>query len=125
MKLIVVFGNPGEKYTNTRQSIGFKVVEILGNNENIEVKIRKKKSIIGREKINKSEVVLLKPQTFINLIGESVLYIASFLRINVKDIICVLADPSLPVGELSDAERSAVIRLRQDVCRPSFLGQWQ
>lgn len=100
MKLIVGFGNPGEKFFNNRQNIGFKVVDILGNNENIEVKIKKKKSVIGRGKIRDTEVVLLKPQTFVNLIGESVLYIASFLRINVRDIICVVEDTDLPIGEL-------------------------
>jgi len=100
LKLIVGFGNPGERYNNNRQNIGFKVVDILGNNANIEVKVKKKKSVIGRGKIDKTEVVLLKPQTFVNIIGESVLYIASFLRINVKDIVCVLEDTSLEIGEL-------------------------
>ena len=100
MKLIVGFGNPGDKFINNRQNIGFKVVDIIGNNENIEVKIKKKKSLIGRGEIVGSEVVLLKPQTFVNLIGESVLYIASFLRINVRDIVCILEDSQLPVGEL-------------------------
>lgn len=100
MKLIVGFGNPGERFANNRQNIGFKVIDILGNNENIEVKVKKKKSIIGRGKISGSDVVLLKPQTFVNLIGESVLYIASFLRINVKDIICIVEDSSLQLGEM-------------------------
>jgi peptidyl-tRNA hydrolase, PTH1 family len=100
LKLIVGFGNPGDKFFNNRQNIGFKVIDILGNNENIEVKIKKKKSLIGRGKIRDVDVVLLKPQTFVNLIGESVLYIASFLRINVSDIICILEDCTLPVGEL-------------------------
>ena len=100
MKLIVGFGNPGEKFINNRQNIGFKVIDIIANNENIEVKIKKKKSMIGRGRINATDVVLLKPQTFVTLIGESVLYIASFLRINVRDIICVLEDPSLPIGDL-------------------------
>jgi PTH1 family peptidyl-tRNA hydrolase len=100
LKLIVGFGNPGEKFANNRQNIGFKVIDIIGNNENIEVKIKKKKSIIGRGKILGTEVVLLKPQTFVNLIGESVLYIASFLRINVRDIICIIEDTSLDVGEM-------------------------
>jgi len=100
LKLIVGFGNPGDKFFNNRQNIGFKVIDILGNNENIEVKIKKKKSVIGRGKIRDNDVVLLKPQTFVNLIGESVLYIASFLRINVKDIICILEDCTLPLGEL-------------------------
>lgn len=100
MKLIVGFGNPGERFANNRQNIGFKVIDILANNENIEVRIKKKKSVIGRGKIYRNDVVLLKPQTFINLIGESVLYIASFLRINVKDIICIVEDPSLNLGDL-------------------------
>jgi PTH1 family peptidyl-tRNA hydrolase len=100
LKLIVGFGNPGERFANNRQNIGFKVIDILANNENIDVRIKKKKSVIGRGKIAKNDVVLLKPQTFVNLIGESVLYIASFLRINVKDIICIVEDSSLELGEL-------------------------
>ena len=94
------FGNPGEKYANNRQNIGFKVIDILGNNENIDVRIKKKKSLIGRGKIMGQDVVLLKPQTFVGLIGESVLYIASFLRINVKDIICIVEDSNLNLGEM-------------------------
>lgn len=100
MKLIVGFGNPGERYANNRQNIGFKVIDIIGNNENIDVRIKKKKSIIGRGEILDTDVVLLKPQTFVNLIGESVLYIASFLRIGVKDIICIVEDSSLELGEM-------------------------
>lgn len=100
MKLIVGFGNPGEKFANNRQNIGFKVIDIIGNNENIDVRIKKKKSVIGRGKIQTTDVVLLKPQTFVNLIGESVLYIASFLRINVRDIICIVEDSSLKLGDV-------------------------
>jgi peptidyl-tRNA hydrolase, PTH1 family len=100
LKLIVGFGNPGDKHVNNRQNIGFKVIDIVANNANIEVKVKKKKSLIGRGVINEEEVVLLKPQTFVNLIGESVLYIASFLRINIKEIICVYEDSTLPMGEL-------------------------
>ena len=100
MKLIVGFGNPGQKFANNRQNIGFKVIDIIGNNENIDVRIKKKKSVIGRGKILGTDVVLLKPQTFVNLIGESVLYIASFLRINVRDIICIVEDSSLKLGDM-------------------------
>ncbi|MBN2159565.1 MAG: aminoacyl-tRNA hydrolase [Spirochaetes bacterium] len=100
MKLIVGFGNPGEKFANNRQNIGFKVIDIIGNNENIDVRIKKKKSVIGRGKVQGTDVVLLKPQTFVNLIGESVLYIASFLRINVRDIICIVEDSSLKLGDI-------------------------
>jgi PTH1 family peptidyl-tRNA hydrolase len=100
LKLIVGFGNPGDKHVNNRQNIGFKVIDIIANNANIEVKIKKKKSLIGRGKIDGEEVVLLKPQTFVNLIGESVLYIASFLRISIREIICVYEDSTLPMGDL-------------------------
>ncbi len=100
LKLIVGFGNPGEKFANNRQNIGFKVIDIIGNNENIDVRIKKKKSVIGRGKILGTDVVLLKPQTFVNLIGESVLYIASFLRINVRDILCIVEDSSLKLGDM-------------------------
>lgn len=100
MKLIVGFGNPGDRYANNRQNIGFKVIDIIANDENIDVRIKKKKSLIGRGKFDGQDVVLLKPQTFVNLIGESVLYIASFLRVNVKDVICIVEDPSLELGEI-------------------------
>ena len=62
--------------------------------------IKKKKSLIGRGKIMGQDVVLLKPQTFVNLIGESVLYIASFLRINVRDIVCIVEDSTLILVEM-------------------------
>ena len=100
MKLIVGFGNPGDKHVNNRQNIGFKVVDIIANNANIDIRVKKKKSLIGRGKIGDCDVVLLKPQTFVNLIGESVLYVASFLRIKIRDVICIFEDTSLPLGKV-------------------------
>lgn len=101
MKLIVGLGNPGEKYSNSRQNLGFKVIDIIANNNNIEIKTKKKKSIIGRGAIAGEEVVLLKPQTFINISGEAVLYIASFLRIQISDIICICYDMTLEFGKVN------------------------
>lgn len=101
MKLFVGLGNPGEKYANSRQNLGFKVIEIIANNNNIEIKTKKKKSIIGRGNIAGEDVVLLKPQTFINISGEAVLYIASFLRIQVSDIICICDDITLDFGKVN------------------------
>ncbi len=126
MKLIVGFGNPGDKHVNNRQNIGFKVIEILANNANIDVRVKKKKSIIGRGRIHNEDVVLLKPQTFVNLIGESVLYIASFLRINVKDIICIFEDSTLPLGELrvdyrmSEIAHEGVVSMTRDLKSDKF-----
>ncbi|HRX15909.1 MAG: aminoacyl-tRNA hydrolase [Spirochaetes bacterium] len=126
MKLIVGFGNPGDKHVNNRQNIGFKVIEILANNANIDVRVKKKKSIIGRGKIDNQDVVLLKPQTFVNLIGESVLYIASFLRINVKDVICIFEDSTLDLGDLrvdyvlSDIHHEGVISMEKGLKSDRF-----
>jgi len=126
LKLIVGFGNPGDKHVNNRQNIGFKVIEILANNANIDVRVKKKKSIIGRGKIDNQDVVLLKPQTFVNLIGESVLYIASFLRINVKDVICIFEDSTLDLGDLrvdyvlSDIHHEGVISMEKGLKSDRF-----
>ena len=110
MKLIVGFGNPGDRYVNNRQNIGFKVIDILANNAGIEIKVKKKKSLIGKGKIGGVDVHLLKPQTFVNLIGESVLYVASFLRISLRDIVCVFEDTSLPLGHFRiDYEKSDIV----------------
>ena len=62
LKLIVGFGNPGERFANNRQNIGFKVIDILANNENIEVRIKKKKSVIGRAEYTSMTLFCLSPR---------------------------------------------------------------
>ncbi|TGL56329.1 aminoacyl-tRNA hydrolase [Leptospira ognonensis] len=100
MKLIVGLGNPGDKYNNNRSNIGFKILDVIANNIGIEIKTKKKKSLIGRGEFEGDEVVLLKPQTFSDLSGESVLYIASFLKIQVKDIVLIHEDLQLELGQI-------------------------
>lgn len=100
MKLIVGLGNPGDKYNNNRANIGFKILDVIANNINLEIKTKKKKSMIGRGDFEGDEVVLLKPQTFSDLSGESVLYIASFLKIKVQDIVVIHEDTVLSLGQI-------------------------
>ena len=100
MKLIIGLGNPGERYVNHRSNIGFKILDVIANNNNIEIKTKKKKSLIGRGDFEGEEIVLLKPQTFSELSGEAALYIASFLRIKPHDIIIIMDDVTLPLGRL-------------------------
>jgi PTH1 family peptidyl-tRNA hydrolase len=100
MKLIIGLGNPGEKYVNQRANIGFKILDVIANNNSIEIRTKKKKSLIGKGQFDGEEVVLLKPQTFSELSGEAALYIASFLRIKPDDIIVILDDLDLPLGRL-------------------------
>lgn len=95
MRLVIGLGNPGDRYMNNRRNIGFKIVDVLANNMNIQIKTKKKKSLLGSGDFEGHPIVLLKPQTFMDLSGEAVLYIASFLRVPVSNIIVIHDDYSL------------------------------
>lgn len=100
MKLVVGLGNPGDAYERTRHNLGFMVLDRLAARYEIAVDTKKKKSLIGRFRIGKERVMLLKPQTFVNLSGEAVLYMASFLRIMPENIVVVCDDTNLPLGQI-------------------------
>ncbi|MGC8764490.1 MAG: aminoacyl-tRNA hydrolase [Brevinematia bacterium] len=100
MKLVVGLGNPGETYEGTRHNLGFMVLDRLAARYGTAVDIKKKKSMVGRIKIDKERVILLKPQTFVNLSGEAVLYMASFLRVMPENIVVVCDDVNLPPGKI-------------------------
>jgi PTH1 family peptidyl-tRNA hydrolase len=110
MKLIIGLGNPGDRYMNNRRNIGFKIVDVLANNTNIQIKTKKKKSLLGTGEFERHEIVLLKPQTFMDLSGEAVLYIASFLRIPIDRIIVIHDDYSLPYGDVQVARGPSNIK---------------
>jgi PTH1 family peptidyl-tRNA hydrolase len=127
MKLIIGLGNPGEKYANYRSNIGFKILDVVANNNDIDIRTKKKKSLIGRGYFEGEEVVLLKPQTFSELSGEAALYIASFLRIKASDIIVIMDDYTLPLGKLvvekggEDYEHPAIKNLSTALKSPDFI----
>lgn len=100
MKLVVGLGNPGETYEGTRHNLGFMVLDRLAARHGTAVDVKKKKSMVGRIKLGKERVMLLKPQTFVNLSGEAVLYMASFLRVMPENIIVVCDDINLPLGKI-------------------------
>ncbi len=103
MKLVIGLGNPGDRYMNNRRNIGFKIVDVIANNTSIQIKTKKKKSLLGQGDFEGHKIVLLKPQTFMNLSGEAVLYIASFLRVRVENIIIVYDDYNILYGEVQVA----------------------
>lgn len=100
LKLVIGLGNPGDRYMNNRKNIGFKVVDVLANNTGIQIKTKKKKSLLGQGDFEGHDIVLLKPQTFMDLSGEAVLYIASFLRVQVPNIIVIHDDITLEYGDV-------------------------
>lgn len=98
MKLVVGLGNPGKQYEKNRHNVGFMAIDVFANKHDIELSVKKKKALFGKGRFNGEEVILLKPQTFMNLSGEAVLYLASFLKIKSEDIIVVADDSDLPLG---------------------------
>ena len=100
MKLIIGLGNPGKEYENTRHNTGFMVLDRLSEKLNIEISQNKFKGLYGKGKYKGEDVLLLKPQTYMNLSGESVRQVMDFFKINQEDILVVYDDLDMPVGKL-------------------------
>ena len=100
MKLIAGLGNPGDRYSSTRHNIGFMVIDALGSRHGIRVNNNKKKSLTGSGIIAEKKVIMAKPQTFMNLTGEALGPLFSFLDIEVTDVIVVHDDLDLDFGRI-------------------------
>lgn len=101
MKLIVGLGNPGTKYEKTRHNIGFEVIKNIADNYGVTSFKKKFQGEIAEIKINNEKVILLMPQTFMNLSGNSVNEIISFYKIDVEnDVIVIYDDMDLPLGKI-------------------------
>lgn len=100
MFLIVGLGNPGKEYEDTRHNIGFKVIDNIAKEYNIEVNRQKFKGVYGEGFINGKKVMLLKPTTYMNLSGESIREVADFYNLENDEIIIIYDDISLEVGKL-------------------------
>ena len=100
MFLIVGLGNPGSQYEDTRHNIGFKVVDNIAKEYNIEVNRQKFKGICGEGFINGEKVILLKPTTYMNLSGESIREVVDFYKLSNEDVLVIYDDISLDVGRL-------------------------
>ena len=100
MKLIVGLGNPGMQYAATRHNIGFEVIDSLSEVYNIPVNKSKYKALIGEGRIGDERVILMKPQTFMNLSGEAVRACMDFQKLSNEDVIIIYDDISLDVGQI-------------------------
>lgn len=90
MYLIVGLGNPEDEYSNTRHNMGFWTINEIAKHNNIEVNKSKFKGLLGTGIIQGKKVILLKPQTYMNLSGESIKEVINFYQI--KDEIIVIYD---------------------------------
>ena len=100
MYITAGLGNPTREYEKTRHNVGFDTIDVLADRLNTSVDEKKFKGLYGRGIIAGEKVILLKPQTFMNLSGESVREAADFYKVDPEHIIVIYDDISLDVGQL-------------------------
>lgn len=98
MYLIVGLGNPEEEYSNTRHNMGFNTINKLAKQYNIEINKSKFKSLYGNGIIEKEKVILLKPQTYMNLSGTAIKEVMDFYKINKEELIIIYDDIDIEPG---------------------------
>jgi len=103
IKMIVGLGNPGPRYAQNRHNVGFQIVDELAAQHGLSFDKRQFKALIASGRIDGQRVLLVKPQTYMNLSGEAVQPLVSYYKIELEDLMVVFDDMDLPVG---------VIRLR-------------
>ncbi len=98
--IIAGLGNPGNKYNNTRHNVGFDAIDLMAHLNNISVTKVKFKALIGEGNIEGCRVILVKPQTYMNLSGESIREIIEWYKIPMKNIIIMFDDIDLELGKI-------------------------
>ena len=107
MKVIIGLGNPGKKYEDTRHNVGFMTIDTISKQWDIPVSQQKFRALIGEGRIDMQKVLLVKPQTYMNLSGESVNEILKFYKLSHEDILVIYDDLDLPVGKLRLREKGS------------------
>lgn len=100
MFVIAGLGNPGKKYDGTRHNIGFFAIDLLAEQLGITLKKIKHKALIGEGRMGSERVLLVKPQTYMNLSGESLLDIMSFYKLSPDQLVVLYDDIDLEQGDI-------------------------
>jgi PTH1 family peptidyl-tRNA hydrolase len=103
IKMIVGLGNPGSRYARNRHNVGFQIVDALAEKYHLRFDKGQFKALVASGRIDCQRVLLVKPQTYMNLSGDAVQPLARYYKIELEDLMVVFDDMDLPVG---------VIRLR-------------
>jgi peptidyl-tRNA hydrolase, PTH1 family len=98
--VIAGLGNPGTKYENTRHNVGFDTINLLSDKYGIKVSKLKNKALVGDGTIKGERVLLVKPQTYMNLSGESLREIVEWYKVSVDRLIIIYDDVDLPLGRV-------------------------
>ncbi|MCL5290148.1 MAG: aminoacyl-tRNA hydrolase [Bacillota bacterium] len=98
MKLIVGLGNPGAEYAQTRHNIGFMVVDRLAGELGLHLSKNQHKALVAQGQIGGQKVILAKPQTYMNLSGQSVAALLNWYKLTPEDLLVITDDMDLPPG---------------------------
>ena len=101
MYLIVGLGNPERKYDGTRHNVGFEAIDAISKKFGIEVNHKEHKGLVGKGIINGRKVILVKPQTYMNLSGECVMPLAEYYDVDpTTELVVISDDVSLSTGNI-------------------------
>lgn len=107
MYVVVGLGNPGRKYEGTKHNIGFHAIDRLAHRLQISVTKLKHKALIGEGHIGGEKVVLVKPQTFMNLSGQSVMELMQFYKLEPSRLLVIYDDIDVKVGSIRIREKGS------------------
>ena len=140
MYLIVGLGNPEEEYNKTRHNMGFNTINEISEKYKIEVKQKKFQALYGSGIIEGQKVILLKPQTYMNLSGNSVKEVVDFYKIEKNNLIVIYDDMDIAPGKIKVRKKGSAgghngmksiiqmlgtedfCRIRVGIGRPEFKG---
>lgn len=105
MYLVVGLGNPGNEYKMTRHNIGFETIDYIAVKNRVNVNKLKFKGIYGETNIGGEKVILLKPQTYMNLSGDSIVEFCNFFKIPAQNVIVISDDTALERGRIRIRQR--------------------
>jgi PTH1 family peptidyl-tRNA hydrolase len=97
---VVGLGNPGKDYTNTRHNVGFNSLDILAKKNNIKMNKLKFKSVYGEGFIGSNQVILVKPQTYMNNSGIAVREILNFYKLPIDNLIVIVDDVDIEFADI-------------------------
>ncbi len=100
MYVIAGLGNPGKKYENTRHNMGFITIDRLAEKHDIKIDRLKFKALVGEGRIAGQKVLLIKPQTYMNLSGESIREVMHFYKLQPEELIVIYDDIDIGLGNL-------------------------
>lgn len=107
MYLIVGLGNPGKEYVNTKHNVGFLVIDNIAKKLNVNINKNKFNGLLCQTELNGEKVILLKPQTYMNLSGDSIIQVVEYFKIPKQNVIVIYDDLDIEMCRIRIREKGS------------------